>query len=84
MLNYSEHDYATAAISHLPHLIAASTGQHRARPAIQRGQMMKLLAAGGFKDITRIASSSPDMWEQICLENHDNISDVMDTFVESA
>ena len=43
--------------------------------------MMKRLAAGGFKDITRIASSSPVMWEQICIENHDNISRVMDTFV---
>ena len=43
---------------------------------------MKLLAAGGFKDITRIASSSPEMWEQICLENRANISDVMDTFVK--
>ena len=46
-----------------------------------REEMMKMLAAGGFKDITRIASSSPEMWEQICIENHDNISRVMDTFV---
>lgn len=42
---------------------------------------MKLIAAGGFKDITRIASSSPEMWEQICLYNHDNISQVMDEFI---
>ena len=41
---------------------------------------MKLLAAGGFKDITRIASSSPEMWQQICLTNTDNIVKVLDNF----
>ena len=42
---------------------------------------MKMLAAGGFKDITRIASSSPEMWEQICMANSGNISEIMDTFI---
>ena len=42
---------------------------------------MKMIAAGGFRDITRIASSSPEMWEQICVDNHENISDVMDVFI---
>ena len=44
--------------------------------------MLKQLAAGGFKDITRIASSSPIMWEQICLENHENISHVLDEYIK--
>lgn len=81
ILDYHTHDYATAAVSHLPHLIAASLVNtvHR----LDTGdELMKLIAAGGFKDITRIASSSPEMWEQICLANHTNISDIMDTFIE--
>ena len=42
---------------------------------------MKTIAAGGFRDITRIASSSPVMWEQICIENHENISSVLDEYI---
>ena len=42
---------------------------------------MKMIAAGGFKDITRIASSSPEMWEHICVANSNNISLVMDAFI---
>ena len=80
VLNCEQHDYATAAISHLPHLIAAAL-VNTVHDLDSKDEMMKLLAAGGFKDITRIASSSPEMWEQICLENCSNISDVMDTFV---
>jgi prephenate dehydrogenase len=43
---------------------------------------MKRIAAGGFKDITRIASSSPEMWEQICLTNTPNITKVLDLYIE--
>jgi len=41
-----------------------------------------MIAAGGFKDITRIASSSPDMWQQICLANADNISKLLRTYIQ--
>ena len=44
---------------------------------------MKLIAAGGFKDITRIASSSPDMWEAICMSNTENIADLLDDYIYS-
>ena len=44
-------------------------------------EYMKTIAAGGFRDITRIASSSPVMWQQICLENTQNISNVLDDYI---
>ena len=44
---------------------------------------MKQMAAGGFKDITRIASSSPEMWEQICMTNTGNIIDMMEHYIAS-
>ncbi len=44
---------------------------------------MKNLAAGGFKDITRIASSSPTMWQHICLTNKENISEILGGYIES-
>ncbi|MCC8106681.1 MAG: prephenate dehydrogenase [Clostridiales bacterium] len=80
VLDYKQHDFATAAISHLPHLIAAAL-VNTVHDLDSKEELMKTLAAGGFKDITRIASSSPEMWEQICLTNSDNIADVMDTFI---
>ncbi len=80
VLDYREHDYATAAISHLPHLIAAAL-VNTVHDLDSRDELMKMLAAGGFKDITRIASSSPEMWEQICVSNNENISSVMNVFI---
>ena len=43
---------------------------------------MKRLAAGGFKDITRIASSSPVMWEQICMTNTENILTLLKRYID--
>lgn len=80
VLTYQEHDYITAAVSHLPHVIAASL-VNTVHNLDSKEEHMKLIAAGGFKDITRIASSSPEMWEQICIYNHDNIARVMDEFI---
>ncbi len=75
-----EHDYITAAISHVPHIVAAEL-VHLVRRADTRGGMLKQLAAGGFKDITRIASSSPVMWEQICENNSPNIRSLLGDMV---
>ena len=81
VLGYEEHDYVTAAISHLPHVIAASL-VNLVRDADSREGVMKMIAAGGFKDITRIASSSPDMWQQICLTNTENISRLLKDYIK--
>ena len=44
---------------------------------------MKQVAAGGFKDITRIASSSPEMWQQICMTNTRPIADILRQYIDS-
>ncbi|HIV23955.1 MAG TPA: prephenate dehydrogenase [Candidatus Merdiplasma excrementigallinarum] len=80
VISYQEHDYITAAVSHLPHVIAAAL-VNTVHNLDNREEHMKLIAAGGFKDITRIASSSPEMWEQICVSNQKNIARVMDEFI---
>lgn len=80
ILNYDEHDFVTAAISHLPHVVAASL-VNLVKDADSEAGIMKLVAAGGFKDITRIASSSPVMWQQICLTNRENISVLLKQYI---
>ncbi len=80
ILSYQEHDFVTAAISHLPHVVAASL-VNLVRDADSESGIMKMVAAGGFKDITRIASSSPVMWQQICLTNRENISLLLKQYI---
>ncbi|MBE7721391.1 prephenate dehydrogenase [Lacrimispora indolis] len=82
VLDYHEHDFITAAISHLPHIIASSLVNLVKSSDNQEG-IMKRLAAGGFKDITRIASSSPEMWEQICMTNSGNLSVILERYISS-
>lgn len=77
-----EHDYVTGAISHLPHIIASSL-VNLVKDSDSKDGIMKLIAAGGFKDITRIASSSPDMWEQILIANHTNVSALLSQYMVS-
>ena len=82
VLDYREHDFITGTISHLPHIIAA-TLVNFVRDTDTKDELMKALAAGGFKDITRIASSSPVMWQQICLKNRDNISRILGHYIDA-
>ncbi len=82
VLDFALHDYVTAAISHLPHVVAACLVNLIKQEDSGDG-IMKMIAAGGFKDITRIASSSPLMWQQICLANGKNISALLGSFIHS-
>ena len=80
VLTAEEHDFITAGVSHLPHIIASSL-VNLVSALDNDAEYMKTIAAGGFRDITRIASSSPVMWQQICLENTRNISAVLDEYI---
>lgn len=82
VLDYQQHDYVTAAISHLPHVIAASL-VNLVRASDSEDGIMKMIAAGGFKDITRIASSQALMWQQICLANGKNISALLTEYIKT-
>ena len=81
IIDPNEHDEITAAISHLPHILAAQL-VNLIRES-NESDKMKQLAAGGFKDITRIASSSPKMWQNICLTNAKVIKNILDQYIES-
>ena len=82
VLDWHEHDQVVAAISHLPHLVASSL-VNLVKDSDSPQGIMKQVAAGGFKDITRIASSSPQMWEQICMANTAPIAEILERYISS-
>ena len=74
------HDQVTAGISHVPHVLSAALVGTVSR-LDTKGYYAKL-AAGGFHSVTRISSSSPEMWQNICLTNRDCILECLDSFIE--
>lgn len=79
IMDATVHDKTTASISHVPHVLAALIVNAVKHLDTEHGYM-HTLAAGGFKDITRIASASPVMWQQICLSNKQPILDVLEYY----
>lgn len=79
VMSSDKHDFATAAISHLPHVIAASLVNLICAEDDEQ-HTLQTIAAGGFRDITRIASSSPVMWQNICLTNQKQILKLLDLY----
>jgi prephenate dehydrogenase len=69
------HDRVLGAVSHLPHMVAFALVN--AIAAVQETQTpgldLQTFSGGGYKDTTRIAASSPEMWRDICLWNRDNL-----------
>ncbi|MFQ3542986.1 prephenate dehydrogenase [Halobacillus rhizosphaerae] len=75
-----EHDEMTAVISHFPHIIASSL-VHQARSWQETHPYLEQLAAGGFKDITRIASSNPKLWQDIFFQNRTLMISMLDDWI---
>lgn len=79
-VNADEHDHMTAVVSHFPHIVAASL-VHQLHEENKKYPMTSLLAAGGFRDITRIASSNPEIWRDITLQNRHEIIGQLDEWI---
>ena len=77
LLDAHIHDELLAITSHLPHLTAAAL-VHLFTRASARSDVTQQLIAGGWRDATRVASGSPEMWRDICLANAPAISDGLD------
>jgi len=74
------HDDLVSRSSHLPHVVAAELANYVLSPAHPKEQAM--LCANGFRDTTRIASGSPEMWRDIALANRKNLAGVLGVFIE--
>ena len=74
------HDALVAVVSHVPHLTAATLMGLAAEGAVDDAALLRL-AAGGFRDMTRVAAGHPGIWPDICAENRDAIVDALDRLV---
>jgi prephenate dehydrogenase len=72
------HDEIVSRSSHLPHVLAAQLSNLVLNP--KRTRLLAMLCANGFRDTTRIASGSPEMWRDIALANRQNLIDALNDF----
>lgn len=72
-LEARRHDELMAVISHIPQLTATALMNLASEKGREHGGLLAL-AAGGFRDVTRVAASNPDLWVEICLENREAIA----------
>ncbi len=79
-MEVEHHDEVLAATSHLPHMLAYSLVDTLSR--MKENDEIFRYAAGGFRDFTRIASSNPEMWRDICVANRQALSRVMDRYIQ--
>lgn len=78
-LSALDHDRTFAAVSHLPHLLAFTlVGEFSRR---ENSEQLFSFAAGGFRDFTRIASSHPEMWRDICVANRAALIEEVDAYL---
>ncbi|WP_394807729.1 prephenate dehydrogenase [Nitrosomonas sp.] len=75
----NEHDQVLAATSHLPHILAFTMMNHLHHSTSNPEDLLRF-AGSGFRDFTRIASSSPEMWRDICLANREALLEQIDAY----
>lgn len=75
-----EHDRILAAISHLPHVLAFTLMNHVRENVEDQPETLLRFAGSSFRDCTRIASSSPEMWRDICLANQETLLKQLDAY----
>ena len=78
-----EHDMVFGALSHLPHVVAYALMNTVANVKTESHGDILSMSAGGLKDITRIASSDPVMWRDICLENKRPVVTLINQFQDA-
>jgi prephenate dehydrogenase len=78
-LTPTEHDDLMAIVSHVPHLTATGLMNLATDHGREKASLLAL-AAGGFRDVTRVAASNPDIWIDICLQNRDAIVEALGEF----
>ena len=76
------HDSLVAVVSHVPHLTAATMMRLAAERSEEHRPLLRL-AAGGFRDMTRISAGHPGIWPDICAENRDAIVEELDSLIEA-
>lgn len=81
VIDAAAHDRMTAIVSHFPHLVASSL-VGRLSDQLEEQPFVRDLAAGGFRDITRIASADPIMWRDITTQNREELLHQLDGWVE--
>ena len=79
-LDPDRHDRVVAVVSHVPHLTAATLMGIAAERADEHAALLRL-AAGGFRDMTRVASGRPEMWLDVCEENGPAVVDALDRLI---
>ncbi|MGG3267833.1 prephenate dehydrogenase [Priestia aryabhattai] len=80
-LDAATHDQITGVVSHLPHVIATSLVR-QVKGYSANNHLVTEMAAGGFRDITRIASSNPHMWRDILKQNRSMLLTLLDDWMK--
>jgi prephenate dehydrogenase len=78
----AQHDSLVAVVSHVPHLVAATLMDLAAGLGEEHAALLQL-AAGGFRDMTRVAAGQPGIWPDICEDNAEAIGETLDLLIDA-